>query len=585
MSSAEKACRALKGRDLGPDLLRLPELIQDINAIRSRYGVVPWILIQRNGHIASASSSSVSICMENLAVQQVESFAKLILLSFHPLSQEDPGKREIRLLKRYSLDAVISLPLESGALAKGCGAWLEVRDGRLSGEILHEELDNRSTARMFEDRFFQKREESLKHVRVEFDTQPVSEKAMAVHLAFTQENQRYKGSPREEFLALCDTLGLEILQEASQKLAKPQPRTFLGSGRFEEICESLNSDNFSHCVFNVDVPASVKRRITHETFAQVWDRTDVILQIFQKHARTEKARLQVELAQLEYNGEEELRQALENFDYDKGFDLYEQNWRLQIASRKKEIHRALERTHRQQETRQGSRKESNVLSLAVMGYTNAGKSTLFNSLLGSEEAAAANVLFKTLETTSRTLGLSALSQIVITDTVGFISNLPRHLTEAFHTTLEEARAASHILILLDPLGLPLEDQLRCMEESLTHIGLNNRVDWIVVVNKTDCLAPAQKEKIQETIKPHFFVSALEPESVELLREGLRSLIASTLKTVEIELSHADYGKLHQLKAWATLPKEPEYLPECIRVELAFSSENQHHIERVLGIVL
>lgn len=585
MKAELRAWRELNSFDLGPDYSNLAEFRRKAQKIRDKVTANAWFLVQRNGRITSIALDPVTLVSQACKRPEYNGFSKFHVLCLHDVEREKFDARETRLLKAFHLDALLSIPLLSSTKEHLLLASLKIENRDLLMEVDVESLSSIQWQEKLKQRWFGLREESLNFRKFDIHTDQQKPRSLMMCLEVRSKNHKWHGSDRDEFVALAKTLNMSCEQFLEQKLDKPHPGTFIGSGKYAELIDTLNSQDFTHLLFNCDVPASLKRKITQETYMLVWDRTDLVLQIFLQHAGSEKAKLQVELARLEYHGDEEIRTAVENFDFDKGYDTYEQNYRLNIAKQKRDIINALKRCHQQEKTRQEMRSVTRPLSLSLIGYTNAGKSSLFNALFGSEVVGAANVLFKTLETTTRNINLNAHTQLVITDTVGFLKNMPKHLYEAFHSTLAEANLSTHLLILLDPVGVKIADQIDCIVESLTQIGRTDRDNWIFVLNKMDLLT---KEQVNEILDQHqipIAISCIQAESILSLKEELLLRISKTMLEASLVLSHADYSKIHQMKGIASLKQEPIYLPEGIQIELQYREEQKFRLEQVLGYPL
>ena len=585
MKAELRAWRELSDFDLGADYSNLHEFRSKAQKIKAKVTANAWFLVQRNGRVTSIALDPVSLVSQALKRPEHNGFCKFHVLCLHDVERQKFDAREIRLLKAFQLDAILSIPLLSGAKEHLLLASLKIENRDLVIEMNVESLSASQWQERLRERWFGLREESLNFRKWDINTEQQKPRSLMMCLEIRSRNHKWHGSDREEFIALAQTLNMSCEQFLEQKLDKPHPGTFIGSGKYIELIDTLNSQDFTHLLFNCDVPASLKRKITQDTYMLVWDRTDLVLQIFLQHAGSEKAKLQVELARLEYHGDEEIRTAVENFDFDKGYDTYEQNYRLNIAKQKRDIINALNRCHQQEKTRQEMRSVTRPLSLSLIGYTNAGKSSLFNALFGSEVVGAANVLFKTLETTTRSINLNAHTQLVITDTVGFLKNMPKHLYEAFHSTLSEANLSTHLLILIDPVGVKIEDQIDCIVDSLTQIGRTDRENWIFVLNKMDLLEPAVLNELLEKHQIPVAISCLQTESISSLKLELLSKISKTMLEASLVLTHADYSKIHQMKGIASLKQEPVYLPDGIQIELQYREEQKFRLEQILGYPL
>ncbi|MDQ4425039.1 ribosome rescue GTPase HflX, partial [Thalassolituus sp.] len=266
------------------------------------------------------------------------------------------------------------------------------------------------------------------------------EEAILVHVDFPE------GANREdlnEFRELVISAGADPVDLVTTKRDVPHVKTFVGKGKVEEIAEAVRMHDVSLVIFNHALTPSQERNVEREIKCRVLDRTGLILDIFAQRARTHEGKLQVELAQLQHQSTRLVR-GWTHLERQKGGigmrgpgETQLETDRRLLRERVKSIHARLEKVRAQRNQSRRARKRSDVPTVAIVGYTNAGKSTLFNALTQAE-VYAADQLFATLDPTLRRLEIDDVGEIVLADTVGFIRHLPHKLVEAFRATLQEA---------------------------------------------------------------------------------------------------------------------------------------------------
>ena len=294
----------------------------------------------------------------------------------------------------------------------------------------------------------------------------------------------------EELKQLAISAGISIRGVVEGKRDKPDAKYFIGSGKAEELAEMVKATESRAVVFNHDLSPSQQRNLERLLECRVADRTGLILDIFAQRAKSHEGKLQVELAQLEHLSTRLVR-GWTHLERQKGGigvrggpgETQLELDRRMLRIRVKQLREKLEKLKQQRGMQRRSRKRSQVMSVSLVGYTNAGKSTLFNRLTQSK-VLAANQLFATLDTTSRKLYIPDGGPMVISDTVGFIKHLPHALVEAFGATLEEAVQADLLLHIVDTASTNRNEQIAEVNKVLGEIGAQE-VSQILVMNQID----------------------------------------------------------------------------------------------------
>ncbi len=294
----------------------------------------------------------------------------------------------------------------------------------------------------------------------------------------------------EELKQLAISAGISIRGVVEGKRDKPDAKYFVGSGKAEELAEMVKATESRAVVFNHDLSPSQQRNLERLLECRVADRTGLILDIFAQRAKSHEGKLQVELAQLEHLSTRLVR-GWTHLERQKGGigvrggpgETQLELDRRMLRIRVKQLREKLDKLKQQRGMQRRSRKRSQVMSVSLVGYTNAGKSTLFNRLTQSK-VLAADQLFATLDTTSRKLYIPNAGPMVMSDTVGFIKHLPHALVEAFGATLEEAVQADLLLHIVDTASTNRDEQIAEVNKVLGEIGAQD-VSQVLVMNQID----------------------------------------------------------------------------------------------------
>jgi GTP-binding protein HflX len=321
-----------------------------------------------------------------------------------------------------------------------------------------------------------------------------TEKERALVIGITPEDEHF-----EEMLELVRSAGVAVAGTVRQKRSQVHPRTVVGSGKLQDIVLEAMRSRATVAIFDIDLKPAQARAFEDATGLKAIDRTQLILDVFAQRARSRDGKLQVELAQLKYS----LPRLTEK---DAGLsrltggiggrgpgETVVEIGRRRIRDRIRALEKQVESLSRQRDLRRRRRREEGVPVLSIIGYTNAGKSTLLNAMTGSE-VESANQLFMTLDPTSRRLRFPREGEVVITDTVGFIADLPPDLVAAFRATLEELADADLLLHVVDAADPRLEQKLESVERLLTELSLAE-IPRLLVLNKTDLLEPYEADAL------------------------------------------------------------------------------------------
>ncbi len=371
-----------------------------------------------------------------------------------------------------------------------------------------------------------------------FDRPESGELAVLVHLNLDSEAERE--DPREfEELVLSSGGDPAAFVMGSRKT--PHPRTFVGSGKLQEIADQVALHEAEIVMFNHTLSASQERNLEEELQCRVIDRTGVILDIFAQRARTNEGQLQVELAQLEHSRTRLVR-GWTHLERQKGGiglrgpgETQLETDRRLLAARIKTIHSRLEKVRKQRDQGRRSRRKSETATVAMVGYTNAGKSTLFNCVTAAD-VFVADQLFATLDPTLRRLELDEVGSIVLADTVGFIAHLPHKLVEAFKATLEETRSADLLLHIIDAATEDRDRNIYEVQSVLGEIGASE-IPQLLVYNKIDLLKQAPRlDRNADGLPERVWVSAVTGAGTDLLQQAMVELLAHDMVEQTLDLS-------------------------------------------------
>lgn len=355
-----------------------------------------------------------------------------------------------------------------------------------------------------------------------------------------------------EFRELAISAGAEVVGQVIQRRDKLDPATLIGRGKLEEITGAVAGSNADLVLFDHDLSPSQQRNIERELQARVIDRTQLILDIFARHARTREGQLQVELAQLEYLLPRLAGRGAEMSQLGGGIgtrgpgETQLETDRRKIYRRMRHVQQQLENVRRVRAQQRQRRESVPVETVALVGYTNAGKSTLFNALTHSGVLASSK-MFATLDPTLRSISLPSKRKALISDTVGFIRNLPHTLVTSFRATLEEVQRASLILHISDATSSSAMEQQEQVEKVLQELEAHNK-PMVRVLNKIDLLSKAERDALPQDDKV-VHVSAMNGLGLDRLLERIdAALTADPVSRIELSIPQNEGKVLAQIEA-------------------------------------
>ncbi len=399
----------------------------------------------------------------------------------------------------------------------------------------------------------------------------MKEKALLVGVIYGELNQKIVDEHLEELQLLAETAGAEVVGNVTQNLKRINPSLFIGSGKAEQLINQAKELGVSLIIFDDELsPGQIKNYSNFTEEVKVIDRSGLILDIFRQHAQTKEAKTQVELAQLEYMLPR-LTRAWTHLERQMGGigtragageTQIEVDRRL-IRTRISKLKRELEKIKRERNTQ--SKRRKNQFKVALVGYTNAGKSTLMKAISGAD-VFIQDQLFATLDTTVRSVELDSSHTILLSDTVGFIRKLPHHLVASFRSTLKEVVDSDLILLILDASSSQVEDHYQTIMEVLKDLGAD-RHQIQIVLNKIDRdEADEHIHFLKRRFADSIFVSALNNLRIEILSQRIIEIIDENYQIVDLQFSYQDSKKMALAQEGVDV-LERNYDDDCVRLKI------------------
>jgi len=380
----------------------------------------------------------------------------------------------------------------------------------------------------------------------------------------------------EELKNLAEASGIEVVYSMTQSVSKITPNLYIGSGKVQEVKTFVANLDADMVIFNNELSGSQIRNLEEQIDVRVIDRTLLILDIFASRAKTKEAMLQVEIAQLNYmlprlNGLMESLGRQQGGIGSKGpgekkFELD----RRRIISERSRLEKELTEIVKARKVQRKNRTKSNIRKVAIVGYTNAGKSTLINQFIElttkdiDKKVYVENMLFATLETSTRHIVLPNNKEFTVTDTVGFVSNLPHNLIESFKSTLEEINEADLLIHLVDGSNDFYEDQIKVTDNTLKEIGIID-IPVIYLYNKSDMFS----KEITPRHKPNMIVSMKNGYDIKLILEKIEQELFKDYEIVSLLIPFSEGELVSYFNENTTIIKQ-EYVNEGTILTLELS---------------
>ena len=404
-----------------------------------------------------------------------------------------------------------------------------------------------------------------------FETKEIVEKVILLGVDVGDDTKE----SMKELADLVDTAGAIVLESIIQSRERIHPGTYLGKGKIEEVRERIEQLDATGVVCDDELTPAQLRNLEDLLDTKVMDRTMVILDIFAKRATTSEGKIQVELAQLKFSAARliGLRSSLSRLGggigtRGPGEKKLEMDRRL-IHERISQLKSELKKVESHRELIRKSRDENLAFNVAIVGYTNAGKSTLLNKLTDAN-ILEEDKLFATLDPTTRKLKLGSGQEILVTDTVGFIRKLPHHLIEAFKSTLEEAKYANLLVHMVDASNEEASSQMLVVYDTLRSLDVVDK-DIITVFNKTDLIKEGEELPRDFHADKVLKMSAKTGEGIEDLKKTIENILQSQRVYLEHIFSYKDAGKIALIRKFGEIKSE-EYIDDGISIKAYIPAE-------------
>lgn len=490
-------------------------LLKDVVRISQKNNIEVAVVINRKGEVIDITTGdSVSAQVQ---VESSQFRSELRVIHTHPFATSKLSEKDLLLLTKAKLDLICAVALDDTGIKDVSVAYIE------EGNIVTERYDYGDYINKYgildkvEDII--KREKKSKKQTI--TTAKAQDKAILVLVDIKKSILNIDES-MAELEGLCDTDNIEVVGKLIQNKVAPDPKFLIGSGKVEELKDLIARTGANLVVFENELSASKQSNLTQYLNVKVIDRSMLILDIFAKRARTNEGKLQVELAQLKYMLPR-LKSYIDSSNrYGGGVGMrgpgetkLEMNRRVvenNIIKKSNELKQL--KQHR--DLNRKSRRQNSKPTISIVGYTNSGKSSLLN-LLAKDNIYAKDELFATLDTTSRNVWLGSGTEVVVTDTVGFINNLPHEFIEAFASTLEECIYSDLLLLVVDISNPSYFNQMNVSIDVLKKLG--SQVPMIIVYNKID---KVDYEEYKAKLNDGIVISVKTGFGIEKLKENIRN---------------------------------------------------------------
>ena len=421
-----------------------------------------------------------------------------------------------------------------------------------------------------------------------FERPDFGERAVLVHLKLNSESE--PEDPRE-FEELVISAGGDPVEFLTGSRQSPHAKFFVGTGKLDEIASTVRSCDAELVIFNHNLSPSQERNLEAELKCRVLDRTGLILDIFAQRARTHEGKLQVELAQLQHLSPRLVR-GWTHLDREKGGigmrgpgETQLESDRRMVRDRIQTIKKRLEKVRKQRNQSRRSRDRAEIPTVSLVGYTNAGKSTLFNNLTGSD-VFAADQLFATLDPTMRRLDVPEQGSVIFADTVGFISHLPHRLVDAFRATLEEAASATLLIHVVDAAAEERSINIERVQEVLKEIDAH-QLPTLMVYNKIDLLDDPQPriERDGDGMPVAVWLSALSGQGLDLLLQAVIQRLPGKLVHKHLQLQPDQGAFRAALYSHKAVVAEQVSDQGCLNLEIKLAESDFLRLLKTSGLKL
>ncbi len=548
--SALERLRELYDMEIDGDCFAPRELIDRIAAFSGQCNREVSVYISRDGRVMDITvGGPESVPLKSLRLRRNPGRLSMIrCIHTHPEGEARLSGVDRQALRSMNFDAMAAISVVAGTAREiGVGFLGDMRDGIAEViEYSHIDID-----RLPQEDWMHEIALADGRVRASSGIDDAQERALLVSVDSAES--------LSELAALADTAGALVIERVLQRLPKPDPATYIGSGKVEQLALNAQALDVDICIFDDELTGAQLRNLEERLGVKCIDRTGLILDIFAQRARSSEGKLQVELAQLQYRLPRLMGQgtALSRLaggigTRGPGESKLEQDRRY-IRRRIADVNESLRELESRRELQRRQRQKNGAPLVALVGYTNAGKSTLLNHLAGAD-VLAEDKLFATLDTTTRKLELPDNQSCLIIDTVGFINKLPHELVSAFRATLEEVVQADVLVVVSDAANPECQQQRRVVAEVLTQLGAGDK-PTIEAYNKCDLLT--ERPPLP---RGQLYVSARTGEGLDELTREIQRRAAALLHRVRILVPYAQGQLVSRIHAQGKVISE-EYTDE------------------------
>jgi len=536
------------------DVFCTPELVDILCRITENINREISIYIDRKGDILDVSVGNVGqVSLPYMRMRRSQTRLNGIrCIHTHPGGSGRLSRVDLNSLMNMRMDAMAAIGVENGTFNQGYAAFINPPGSNeeitIEGPLSIEEFCNSTLM----DHIYQ-RDKEIQHQQIIEVIEDEQERAILVGI----DRDGQGAASVDELEQLANTAGAIVVGKMIQSRRVPDSATYIGRGKAEELALLCRANNANLVIFDDELTASQIRSLENIIGLRIIDRTALILDIFARRAISREGKLQVELAQLRYRLPRLTGMGIALSRLGGGIgtrgpgEKKLETDRRHIYRRIREIEKDLEKVTDRRQALRERRQRNRIPVVALVGYTNAGKSSLMNALSGSS-VLVENKLFATLDPVSRAIELLNGQQALLVDTVGFINKLPHDLVEAFKSTLEEATYADLLLHVVDSASPNLMDQIRIVEELLDSLGCNQSI--ITVYNKIDLLDEKQK-LILPVKKPVVYVSATNKVNLDKLLEAIAENLPVKRHRVQLLIPYTEGQVLSQLHDQGQVLKE------------------------------
>lgn len=568
------------------DILISEEILKVISHISFSLNREVSVYISRNGIVVDVSlGDSNTVGLQHFNSKRRESgLSRVRCIHTHPSGDGRLSEIDISALRLLKLDIMASVAVAGGEpgnvfisylLPKHVGASQDfVIEGPLKPkEVYHKNI--MSTIKTLDRAFDEMRDK---------ETNLFEERAILVGVQ-SKEDDELVFESLNELGQLADTAGVKSIEQVLQKRERTDNRYFIGEGKAKEISLKRQLNQANVVIFNHELSPVQQRNLENLIGCKVIDRTELILDIFAQRAKTREGKLQVELAQLNYLLPRLIGVGVSMSRLGGGIgtrgpgETKLEMDRRRIRKRIADLQEEIKKIQKLRNIQRSNRQSVPLPMVSLVGYTNAGKSTLLNSLTGAE-VLAEDKLFATLDPTTRRLTLPSGREVLLTDTVGFIDKIPHHLIAAFKATLEEVVEADVLLHVVDIHHPLMEQQIESVEQVLTSLGAAGK-PAIMVLNKADQLNEIEVNALKNKYPSSCAISAINRQGLEELCTILEGFLPQKQVKVKLVFSYSEVNNIGTVRRYGKVLKE-EYSEDGLVVELEIDEINLARLKKKIN---